>query len=94
MKNLADLTNADKDKLITDLYALVAELRLTIKQQAEEIEKLKEQISKNSQNSSKPPSTDGLSKPAPKSLRIPSGKKSGGQQGHASHYLQKYLHKF
>jgi hypothetical protein len=30
MKNLADLTNADKDKLITDLYALVAELRLTI----------------------------------------------------------------
>jgi uncharacterized coiled-coil protein SlyX len=44
MKNLADLTNADKDKLITDLYALVAELRLTIKQQAEEIEKLKEQM--------------------------------------------------
>lgn len=88
MKKLSDLTHADKDKLITDLYELVAELRLTIKQQAEEIEKLRGQVSKNSQNSSKPPSTDGLSKPAPKSLRIPSGKKSGGQQGHASHYLE------
>ena len=58
MKNLSDLTHADKDKLITDLYELVAELRLIIKDQAEEIERLKGQISKNSQNSSKPPSTD------------------------------------
>lgn len=81
MQKLSDLTHADKDKLITDLYALVAELR-------EEIKQLKEQIAKNSKNSSKPPSTDGLSKPAPKSLRAPSGKKSGGQQGHASHYLE------
>jgi transposase len=88
MKKLSDLTHADKDKLITDLYELVAKLRLTIKQQAEEIEKLRGQVSKNSQNSSKPPSTDGLSKPAPKSLRTPSGKKSGGQQGHTSHYLE------
>ena len=88
MKNLSDLTHADKDKLITDLYELVAELRLIIKDQAEEIERLKGQISKNSQNSSKPPSTDGLSKPDPKSLRTSSGKKSGGQPGHASHYLE------
>jgi uncharacterized coiled-coil protein SlyX len=81
MKNFSDLTHADKDKLITDLYELVAELRLIIKQKDEEIEKLKGQISKNSKNSSKPPSTDGLSKPDPKSLRTPSGKDSGGQQG-------------
>ena len=88
MKNFSDLTHADKDKLITDLYELVAELRLTIKQQAEEIEKLRGQVSKNSKNSSKPPSTDGLSKPDPKSLRTPSGKDSGGQQGHVGHYLE------
>jgi transposase len=63
-------------------------LRLIIQQQAEELEKIKGQLSKNSQNSSKPPSSDGLSKPAPKSLRNPSNKSSGGQKGHKGHHLE------
>ncbi len=67
---------------------MIDELRLQIKQQAEEIEKLKGQLGKNSQNSSKPPSSDGLSKPAPKSLRAPSTKKSEGQKGHPGHHLE------
>jgi transposase len=46
------------------------------------IEELLAQINKNSHNSSKPPSSDGYSKPAPQSLRKPSGKKPGGQKGH------------
>lgn len=46
------------------------------------IKELEDRLSKNSSNSSKPPSTDQKDKPSPKSLRRKSGKKPGGQKGH------------
>lgn len=46
------------------------------------IEALERQLKQNSQNSHKPPSSDGYRKPAPKSQRKRSGRRSGGQAGH------------
>ena len=48
----------------------------------EKLDKLIEMVGKNSNNSSKPPSSDGYTKPAPKSLREKSDKKPGAQNGH------------
>jgi transposase len=49
-----------------------------------EVNRLREQINKNSQNSSKPPSSDGPQKP-PRPKMEASGREPGGQKGHHGH---------
>lgn len=68
--------------------AVVTLLHNSLQQFLIHIQALEDQIAKNSRNSGKPPSSDGLSKPAPKSLRKRHGKKSGGQAGHIGYTLK------
>lgn len=70
--------------------AVILLFQATMLALAERIQKLEDQLAKNSRNSGKPPSSDGYDpeKPHPKSLRKRSRRKSGGQFGHPGESLK------
>ena len=71
-----------------ELLAIIREQQVLIEQLTARIEYLEAQLAKNSSNSGKPPSSDGLKKPAPKSLREQGKRNSGGQPGHKGETLK------
>jgi len=73
--------------LVTRLLDTIAQQSQQIAQLTERVTHLEARIAKDSHNSGKPPSSDGLAKPAPKSLRQKSGRRPGGQPGHPGNTL-------
>src|SRR5471032_555289 len=77
--NLKNLTDEQKDALIIDLVRRLNEIEA--------------KLGKDSHNSSKPPSSDGLKrKPKPKSQRTVSGAMPGAQPGHEGKTLKRVAH--
>ena len=73
--SLSQLSHAEKDALILLMQEQIRALQEGFKQ-------LQARLKMNSRNSRKPPSSDGLNKPAPKSLRVAGQRPTGGQKGH------------
>lgn len=85
-KEIFDSLHPAAQVYIRHLEALVQEQAARILRLEERVRDLENRLSKNSSNSGKPPSSDGLGK-KPKSLREQSGKKPGGQPGHEGRTL-------
>lgn len=81
---------AEFEAIIADLQAKIAGLAQVNEALRREIEELKEKLGRNSSNSSRPPSQDGLSEKQKrreerKRTRKPSDRKQGAQPGHPGH---------
>ena len=88
LPNLNRLSVAEKDALILAQFEQINRLTVIVQTFSARVRELEVRLRKDSHNSSKPPSSDGLAK-KPKSLRQSSGRKPGGQAGHPGSTLKR-----
>lgn len=89
--------SAELPNTIEGCHSLISQLLLIIEKQQEEIELLKQEVlelkarlNENSQNSNRPPSSDGFKKPNPKpAFAAKKKKRRGGQRGHLGKTLKR-----
>jgi hypothetical protein len=84
--DILSLCKSDPNSIVDHIMSLDSK----IKELNDKLKFLEARLNQNSQNSSKPPSTDTFckEKPKPKGRRISSGKKPGGQKGHFGKTLE------
>jgi len=90
-KELLVLAETDPTILVDMVLALqeqVQALQEQVHTLQQRVAELESRLNTNSANSNKPPSSDGLAKPKPKTLRKRTGRKPGGQPGHRGHTLK------
>lgn len=91
-KKINPFETMSREQLLAYIQHQAEQLELLKAQNAKleaRIEKLEHRLNKNSSNSSKPPSSDGLKKPKPKSRREKGKRPSGGQAGHPGDTLKR-----
>lgn len=74
---------------IEECHSLIRDLAAVIGRMQAEIDELKARLNENSQNSNRPPSSDGFNKPQPKPAFSKKKKRRGGQKGHAGKTLKR-----
>jgi transposase len=88
LPDLSQLSHSEKDELIRLLWSMLQGQAKQIAALQTQVADLQSKLNINSRNSSKPPSSDGLNKPSPKSLRVAGEKPTGGQKGHPGSTLR------
>lgn len=86
-EELIALARVQPETVVDLLLAVIAAHEKRIRDLETRLQELESRLAKNSHNSSKPPSSDGYTKPAPKSLREKSDRPSGGQPGNPGQSL-------
>jgi transposase len=87
-EELAGLSVDELIELVLCQQGLIGQLQSRVTELEGKLQVVLDHLAKNSGNSSKPPSSDGLAKPPRRSLRQASGKSTGGQPGHEGQTLK------